>query len=133
VYEENYKMHPESMGALNNLASYLSDYAKDAAGIERAAKLAEPLAKLNSPDILDTVGWIAYKQGNYAKAQELFEKVLKLDPDSASSNYHLGMSYYQQKDNLKAREYLQKAIDKKVGFIGLDGAKETLKLIDGAG
>ena len=29
VFEEAYKQHPESMEALNNLASYLSDYAKD--------------------------------------------------------------------------------------------------------
>ena len=31
------------------------------------------------------------------------------------------------------RENLQKAIDKKVDFIGLDMAKETLKSIDSAG
>jgi tetratricopeptide (TPR) repeat protein len=132
VYESIYQQYPESMEALNNLASYLSDYAKDTAGFERAAKLAEPLSKLNNPSMMDTVGWIAYKQSNYAKAQELLVKVIALVPDSEISNYHLGMTYYQQKDNAKAREYLQKAIDKKVEFIGLDVAKETLKSIEGA-
>ena len=131
VYESIHNQYPDSMEARNNLASYLSDYAKDATGLERAANLAEPLSKLNNPNMLDTVAWIAYKQGNYIKAQELLEKVITLDPASAISNYHLGMTYYQQKDIAKAKEYLQKAIDKKVEFIGLDVAKETLKLTGG--
>jgi len=42
------------------------------------------------------------------------------------------MSYYQQKDNAKAREYLQKAVATKANFIGLDAAQETLKSIDTA-
>ena len=121
------------MEALNNLVSYLSDYAKDSAGLERAAKLAEPLTNINNPNTLDTVGWIAYKQGNYAKAQELLLKVIAQVPESAISNYHLGMTYYKQNDAAKAREYLQKAIDKKVEFTGLDAAKEALKSIDSAG
>ena len=73
LFEDAYKQHPESMEVLNNLASYLSDYAKDNAELERAAKLAEPLTKINNPNMLDTVGWIAYKQGNYAKAQEVMK------------------------------------------------------------
>ena len=121
------------MEALNNLTSYLSDYAKDTASIERAAKLAEPLEKIDNSNTLDTVGWIAYKQGNYAKAQELLLKVLALEPESAVSNYHLGMIYFKQNDSAKAREFLQKAVDNKGGFVGLDVAKETLKSLDGAG
>ena len=133
LFEEVYKQHPESMEALNNLASYLSDYSKDSASIERAAKLAEPLEKIDNPNTLDTVGWIAYKQGNYAKARELLLKVLAKEPESAVSNYHLGMIYFKQNDTAKAREFLQKAIDKKGDFVGLDVAKETLKSLDGAG
>jgi tetratricopeptide (TPR) repeat protein len=133
LYETIHKDYPDSMEALNNLASYLSDYGKGPAELERAAKLAEPLAKLTNPNMQDTVGWIAYKQGNYAKAQEILEKVVVQDPGSAISSYHLGMIYYQQKDHAKAKDYLQKAIDKKVDFIGQDVAKETLKSIGGTG
>ncbi|WP_262963887.1 tetratricopeptide repeat protein [Methylobacter psychrophilus] len=132
VFDEAYKLHPESTEALNNLASYLSDYAKDSTELERAAKLAEPLAKVDNPNTLDTVAWIAYKQGNYAKAQELLLKVIALDAGSAISNYHLGMTYYKQNDTAKAREFLQKSIESKVEFTGLDVAKETIKLIDSA-
>ena len=127
LFDDAYKLHPESMEALNNFASYLSDYSTDKDAVERAAKLAEPLATMNNPNMLDTVGWIAYKQGSYAKAQEILLKVIALDPGSVISNYHLGMTYFKQNDAAKAREYLQKAIDKKVDFTGVDVAKETLK------
>jgi len=132
LYEDALKQHPESMEALNNLVSYLTDFG-DETGLERAAKLAEPLAKTNNANMLDTAGWVAYKQGNFAKAQELLLKVIALDPESAISNYHLGMTHYKQKNNALARELLQKAIDKKVNFIGQDEAKETLKTINAAG
>ena len=83
--------------------------------------------------MLDTVGWIAYKQGDYAKAQELLLKVIALDPGIAISNPHLGMIYYKQNDMAKVKDFLQKTIDKKVEFVGLDVAKETLKSVDNAG
>lgn len=129
LYEESYKQNPNSMLAINNLASYLSDYASDSDSLERGAKLAEPLAKTNNPDMLDTIGWIAYKQGNYDKAHPLLLKAIELNPNSSASNYHLGMTYFKQGDKAHAREYLEKAINKKDDFNGLIEAKDTLKLI----
>ncbi|MGZ8224703.1 MAG: tetratricopeptide repeat protein, partial [Methylobacter sp.] len=46
-----------------------------------------------------------------------------------AGNYHLGMSYFKQGDKAHAREYLEKALNKKDDFSGLSEAKETLKLI----
>jgi len=126
LYEESYKQHPDSPVAINNLASYLSDFSTAPDSLQRAATLAEPLLKTNNPNMLDTVGWIAYKQGNYDKAKEQLLKVLEMLPDSAISNYHLGMIYFKQNDTVKAREYLQKAVDKKAEFDGLNEAKAVL-------
>jgi tetratricopeptide (TPR) repeat protein len=131
LYEGAYKLHPDSLEILNNLTSYLSDYAKDKVELERAAKLAEPLANLENPNALDTVGWIAYKLGDYAKAETYLLKVITALPNSPISNYHLGMIYYKQNNIVKAKEHLQKAMDQKSEFIGVDVAKETLKLLDG--
>jgi predicted Zn-dependent protease len=86
---------------------------------------------MTNPNMLDTAGWIAYKQGSLAKAQELLLKVVALEPGAAISNYHLGMTYFKQNDNAKAKEFLQKAIDKKVEFVGIAEAKETLKSVGG--
>ena len=131
LYEDSYKAHPDSAVAINNLASYLSDYADSPANLERAAKLAEPLLKSNNASLMDTVAWIAYKQGSYDKAKEIMLKLIDLDPAMAVSHYHLGMLYFKQIDNAKAAEHLQKAVDAKTPFDGLDVAKETLKKVQG--
>jgi len=126
LYEESYKLHPDSVVAVNNLASYLSDFSSSPDSLERAAKLAEPLLQTNNPNMMDTAAWVAYKQGNYDKAKEIMLKVIERDPQSPISNYHLGMVYFKQNDPVKAREYLQKAVDKKVEFDGLNEAKDVL-------
>jgi len=131
LYEESYKAHPDSVVAINNLASYLSDYFATPDNLERAAKLAEPLLKTNNASLMDTVGWIAYKQGSYEKAKEIMLKVTDLDPASVVGHYHLGMVYFKLNDNPKAAEQLQKAVDGKAVYDGLDVAKETLKKIQG--
>jgi len=130
LYEEAYKNNPGSLEALNNLAGYLADYATDNETLNKAAKLAEPLAKTNDPAMLDTVAWLAYKQGNYEKAEQLLLKTTSLDASTPTYNYHLGMVYFIKGETGKAKEYLQKAIDKKEDFNGLSEAKETLKSIN---
>ncbi|MGZ4998874.1 MAG: tetratricopeptide repeat protein [Methylomonas sp.] len=117
--------------AINNLASYLSDYSNTPANLERAAKLAEPLLNANNASMLDTVAWIAYKQGNFEKAKEIMLKAAVLDPAAPVNNYHLGMIYFKLNDNAKAAEHLKKAVDSKVAFDELDVAKETLKKVQG--
>ena len=130
LYEEAHKLHQDSLEVSNNLASYLTDYPRNGTDLETAAKLVEPLDKLQNPNAKDTIGWIAYKQGDYAKAQELLTKVVTALPESAIGNYHLGMIYLKQGDKVKAQELLKKAVDKKEGFIGLDTATETLKQLE---
>jgi tetratricopeptide (TPR) repeat protein len=129
LYEQIYQQNPNSLNALNTLASYVSDYASDAALVNKIAKLAEPLSKTNDPYMLDTVAWLFYKQGDYQNAHDLLLKVLELDAGSAVSNYHLGMVYFQQGDKARAKQYLQKAVTEKEAFTGWDVAHETLALI----
>jgi len=130
LYEDSYKQYPNSPLAANNLASFLSDYSKDAAGLDRAEKLAEPLAKTNNPDMLDTVAWIAYKKAQYDKALPILTKVVEMNPNSAISNYHLGMVYFKQGDKAHAKTALEKAISLKQNFYGLAEAQETLKSLN---
>ncbi len=130
LYEDSYKQNPSSIVAINNLASYLSDYATDAASLDRAEKLAESLEKTNNPDMLDTVAWIAYKKGQYDKALPLLIKATESNPNSAVSQYHLGMTYFKRGDKAHAKESLEKAINLKQQFYGLAEAQETLKSLN---
>ncbi len=129
LYEQITRQHPDSLNALNTLASYLSDYAPDSASLEKAAKLAEPLAKTHDAYMLDTVAWIAYKQGDYDKSRQILLQALAADPDAAVSNYHLGMVYFRQGDKAQAKDYLQKAVSQNDEFNGWNEANETLKLV----
>ncbi|MDD5276163.1 MAG: tetratricopeptide repeat protein [Methylovulum sp.] len=129
LYEEVYKQNPDSLSAINSLASYMTAYAKDSASLKRLAQLAEPLAQSNDPYLLDTAAWVAYKQDNYEKAKQILLKVHALKPDIAASNYHLGMAYLKLGDKPQAKDYLQKAIDSKANFNGLNEAKERLKTL----
>lgn len=130
LYEESYKKNPGSVTVLNNFARYLAEYGNGVEAVSRAAKLAEPLADTNNPYMLDTVAWIAYKQGNYEKALQTLVKANQLNPDIAISYYHLGMIYFKQGDKNAAKDYLQKAVNKKEDFNGLAEAKETLKVLE---
>jgi tetratricopeptide (TPR) repeat protein len=130
LYEDSYKQYPNSPFAINNLASYLSDYASDAAGLDRAEKLAEPLEKTNNPDMLDTVAWIAYKKGKLDKALPILKKAVEMNPNSGVSAYHLGMVYFKQGDKVHAKELLEKAVNSKQQFYGLAEAQETLKSLN---
>ena len=88
--------------------------------------MAEPLKKLDTAYSMDTIGWLDYKLGKFTEAQDLLLKVTAANPDQPAFNYHLGMVYYQLKNTVKATEYLQKALDKKVDFFGIIIAKQTL-------
>ncbi|MDD4913630.1 MAG: tetratricopeptide repeat protein [Methylococcales bacterium] len=127
LFEESYKLHPESVVVVNNLASYLAEYPQSPGDLERADKLAEPLLKSNNPALMDTVGWIAYKQGNYSKARDILSKVLEIEPRALLTHYHLGMTYAKLNDSANAIEHLQKVVNGKGSFDGMDIAKETLK------
>ena len=126
TYEEAYKSNPNSLDLLNNLVIYLTEFGKDKADYEKADKLAEPLKKLDTAYSMDTIGWLDYKLGKFTEAQDLLLKVTAANPDQPAFNYHLGMVYYQLKNTVKATEYLQKALDKKVDFFGIIIAKQTL-------
>ncbi len=130
LYEERYSKKPESLTVLNNLAGYLAEYGDGAEALSRAAKLAEALTETNNPYMLDTAAWIAYKQGNYEKARQALVKANELNPDIAVSHYHLGMVYFKQGDKNAAKDYLQKAVNKKEDFNGLVEARETLKVLE---
>ena len=129
LYEEAYQLNPNSLDLLNNLVIYLTEFGNDKAAYEKADKLVEPLRKLDNAYSMDTVGWLDYKLGKLTEAQDLLIKVIAANPESPSSNYHLGMIYYQLKNTAKATEYLQKALDKKVDFTGIAIAKQTLNIL----
>lgn len=129
ILEENYRQQPNSAVALNNLVRYLTEQANDNATLDHAAKLAEPLTKTGNPDLMYTAALVAYRQGSYENAKNLLLKITEQAPGSALAQYRLGMVYFKQGDSKRARDHLERALEKGQDFAGIDEAKQTLKVL----
>lgn len=49
--------------------------------------------------------------GNWTKVMEVYEEILKVDPQNTLVNYRMGAIYYQRKDYQKAYHYLEKVVN----------------------
>ena len=125
-YEKVLATSPDNLLANNNLAALLSDYRSDDASLKRAIEIADKLKNVNQPVILDTVGWVYYKAGNYADAVAVLKKVVAAQPAMEIFNYHLGMAYQKTGNNEEARKYLEAALASGKEFQGRDAAVTTL-------
>ena len=117
---------PDSALATNNLAMLLIEYKDDDASRNEARDLAQKLESSDNAAYLDTVGWIAFKFGEHERAVEFLEKAVERSPDAAVMQYHLGMAYLAQGNEVSAKTHLERAINANVEFRGLDEAKSAL-------
>jgi cellulose synthase operon protein C len=85
-YEKVRAVDENNMIMLNNLAWLYQD-TKPSLALELSAKAANLAPK--SADVLDTYGWIVYKQGDAKKAREILQVGLQIDPNSESLKEHL--------------------------------------------
>jgi tetratricopeptide (TPR) repeat protein len=102
----------------NNLAYLLANHAPTPENLDRALKLAsEGLEDYpNDPRILDTVGWILCKKGDFAKGKHDLEKAIARTSQNPTTAYHLGWCEAKMGDVEKARESLKKALALKAEF-----------------
>lgn len=126
-YEKILAVQSDNLLANNNLAALLSDHRSDEASLKRAKEIADKLKDVNQPVILDTVGWVYYKTGNYAEAVGVLEQVVAAQPDTEVFNYHLGMAHHKAGNNTEAKRYLEAALATDKKFSGRDVAEATLK------
>jgi tetratricopeptide (TPR) repeat protein len=132
TYEGMLKRKPGELATTNNLAMLLVTYRSDQASLDRAAQLAEQLAKSTEAPVLDTRGWVKYRRGEYADALPLLREAVQKAPKSAFLQYHLGMAQFQTGDRDGAKASLQAAIAASSTFDGVDEARATLKKLGGA-
>lgn len=107
-YKKALAIQPEQPIAANNLAYLMVETGQNldvALSLAQTARRALP----NAPSTADTLAWVYYQKGNYASARDLLEDALKIDPNSASMHYHLGMTYTKLSNNSDAVIQLKKA------------------------
>src|SRR5580765_6458161 len=81
------------------------------------------------PSTADTLGWVLYRRGEYARAVALLEEGASKLPDQSEVQFHLGMAQYMLGNEGAARLALQKAVEGTKQFDGKDQASRLLALL----
>ncbi|MCC5859832.1 MAG: tetratricopeptide repeat protein [Ectothiorhodospiraceae bacterium] len=119
----------ESPGAalLNNLA-----WGYGQIGDERAMPTARRALEM-APDnaaIMDTVGWIALRQGDVDEAVELLSQASAAAPDDARIRYHYAEALAQSGDHAAARREVELALNQEPESDWTAQARELLERLD---
>lgn len=94
--------------AMNYVAYSITEMGGDLSEAEQLALKAYSLQK-DDAFIIDTLGWVYYKKGEYTKALNYIEKAHELSPDVGVIAEHLGDVYLKLKKDDQARNAYLKA------------------------
>ncbi len=109
AYEESLRLDETNWATLNNLAYLLAEKLGE-------FKLALPYAKkavaiADTPDTLDTLGWVYVGLGDFASAIAELSRAVRLDPTQALLYYHLGEAYRRNGQFLEAGDLFQRGLE----------------------
>jgi tetratricopeptide (TPR) repeat protein len=126
-YESLYKSYPNlQQVAANNLAMLLVTYRTDRASLDRARDLTSGFTSTTNGSLLDTLGWVRFKRGEYADAVAFLERAIADAPGSRVIRYHLAMAQLQIGQRDRARENLEAALAGSESFSGAEEARVAL-------
>jgi tetratricopeptide (TPR) repeat protein len=103
------KINPKHADALNYIGY---TYADKGIYLDRALELIEMALeyKPNSGYIMDSLGWVYFRKGQYDKALEELKRAAELTPEDPTINEHLGDVYFKKKDYEKALKNYKRAL-----------------------
>jgi tetratricopeptide (TPR) repeat protein len=128
AYEKAIDLKPNFSPALNNLSYLYSEHLPDT---DKGYALAEKARQLSpgDPSTADTLGWLVYKKGDYARARALLEESAGKMPNAPEVQFHLGMTRYMLGDEELARRALQTAVSSTEQFPGKEEAGRRLAML----
>ena len=88
-------------------------WAERGENLEQAEEYARRAVKKAQKDIyiLDTLGWVLFKKGQYKQAVEILEKAHALNPSVSIVSEHLGDVYSKLNMNAKAKQQFLRAVE----------------------
>jgi putative PEP-CTERM system TPR-repeat lipoprotein len=116
--------NPNNSAALNNLA-WTYHLEKDPRALEYADKA--NLLVPNSPQIMDTLGWILIEQNNITRGLPLLQQASSIDPDAVAIRYHLALGLIKSGDKANARKELERIVSSGKTLPEIDEARALLK------
>lgn len=132
VLQKLLRESPDDAEALNNIAFILADQLKDG---HQALPYAQKAAKLRpqNPSVLDTLGWVQFRNGQLQDAAATLQQALALNP-SATSAYHLAMvlsKMDQPQDALRQLQTAQALAQKSQDQALLQKIQDEIKALEG--
>lgn len=112
--------------AANNLAMLLVTYKKDEASLDRARDLTSNFTTSDDSTLLDTLGWVRFKRGEYQEALPTLERAVERAPGSKVIRFHLAMAQLRLGLRDRARANLEAALNGSGSFQGVDEARTAL-------
>lgn len=104
--------------------------------LERAKELIEKAVKLRPNDgyIVDSLGWVLFREGNFQRAVKHLERAVELRPEDPVINDHLGDAYWRVGRENEARFQWRRALTLKPepDLVGVIGTKLDRGLQDGS-
>jgi tetratricopeptide (TPR) repeat protein len=110
MYRKALALDPRNAAPYNNLAWLYVSAGRDLNEALRLAEQAQALAP-DAPAVLDTLGFVHYKRGEYASAAPLLVKAAASMSANASVQYHLGMTMYRLGRHDEARRALRRSLE----------------------
>jgi tetratricopeptide (TPR) repeat protein len=109
-------------------------YANRGQNLDEASKLAQKANTLQpgNASVLDTLGWIHFKQGRLPEALQSLHEALKIAADSPGICYHIGTVHLAAGNRAGAREFLEKALKLSPEFPEAPEAKRLLGTLSDA-
>lgn len=111
IYEAMLKEDSNSIAVLNNLAVLLVEHHTDKESLNRAYQMSQKFVRRETPELRDTVGWVAYKAGKHLEAVKGLEFCVAKAPTNPVFQYHLGKAYIAVVDKVHAKQALEKALE----------------------
>ncbi len=131
LYKQVLESEPRNILVANNLAMLYVDKVGTPEALGKAEKLLKILEDTKNVAYKDTIGWVYYKLGNYAKAITILDDVVSQAPQEPVLQYHLGMAYFKDgKSKTLAMKHLQLAMSNGRDFSGKGETEEALKELE---
>jgi Flp pilus assembly protein TadD len=108
-YRKCLQLNRDYPEALNNLAFLLAEEGQQ---LDEALSLAQRAVRAGkeSPQSIDTLGWIYLKQGHLDAANQIFAALVRKDARNPILRYHLGLVLHRRGDYAQAKVELQAAL-----------------------
>lgn len=120
---------PRAAVAANNLAWLYAESGEKLGDALRFARTAAAVLP-ESPEVLDTLGWVYYKSEMPALAIPPLMRCVEMLPGNAEYRYHLGLAYLKAGDEVHGRESLARALALSRDAAWADEARRAIGTID---